>query len=367
MHSKRARRAALALAVVAVVVLGMAPGAVAAQSESGIAGTVVVEEGETVEEVSGIAGNVIVDGTVTGDVSGVAGNVYVTGDVGGNVDTFGGNVEITGTVGGDVNGAVGNVVIADGATVGGEVNLAAGTVLIEGTIDGDASIAADTITLGEEASIGGDLTYDGDLEGETDAVAGEVTRDESLGPTGFSITGPGIEIVPSLEPLTTVLSAVYAFFLNLVLGAALLALFPRFSADVADRVATDPVRSGLAGLAVLVGVPVLLLAVAITIIGIPFSIVGAFAFAFVVWIGVVYGRFAVAAWLLEQADVDNRWLALVVGLLGGAILTQVPFIGGLVNFLVFLLGLGALAVALYLRRQQPDAPEPVESGEPTVD
>ena len=367
MCSNHASRVALALAVLAVVALVAVPGAVAAQSESGVGGTVTVAEGETVEEVSGVAGNVIVDGTVTGDVSGVAGNVYVTGDVGGDVSTFGGNVEIAGNVGGDVSGAVGNVVIAEGATIGGEVNLAAGTVLVEGTIDGDASIAADTITLGETASIGGDLTYDGELEGDTGVVAGDVTRDEGIGPSGFSITGPGIEVVPSLEPLTTVLSAVYAFVLNLVLGAILLALFPRFSADVAERVATDPVRSGLAGLAVLVGIPILLVAIAITIIGIPFSIVGALAFAFVVWIGIVYGRFAVAAWLLERVDVDEPWIALVVGLAGGAVLAQIPVLGGLVNFVIFLLGLGALTVALYLRRTGPDAPEAAEPGEPTVD
>ena len=368
MDSRHTPRTVLTLAVLVVVVFGTIPGAVAAQSESGVGGNVVVEEGETVEEVSGVAGNVVVDGTVTGDVSGVAGNVYVNGDVEGDVDVFGGNVEIAGTVGGDVNGAVGNVNIEDGATVGGEVSLAAGTVAVDGTIDGDASIAADTISLGETASIGGDLSYAGDLEGDTGVVAGEVTEDDTLGPTGFGITGPGIEVVPSLEPLTTWLSVVYTFLLNLVLGAILLALFPRFSENVAERVASDPFRTGLAGLLVLVGVPLLLLAVAITIIGIPFSIVGALAFAFVVWVGVVYGRFAVAAWLLAQADVDNRWLALVAGLLGGAILTQVPFVGGVLNFLVFVLGLGALAVALYVRsRGRPDVPEPGEPGEPTVD
>ena len=339
------------VALVLAVVLGTLPVAVA-QDRSEVGGNVVVEEGETVDEVSAAGGNVIVDGTVTGDVNAFAGNVYVNGEVGGDVGAFGGNVEITGTVDGDVNGGAGNVVVAEGAVIGGELGIGAGTVEIDGTIEGDTAIGAETITLGETAAIGGDLNYAGDLEGDTAVVAGEVTEEETVGPTGFGITGPGMEVVPPLEPLTTWISTVYTFILNLVLGAILLAVFPRFSDGVADRVATDPVRSGLVGLLALVGVPIVLFAIAITIVGIPFSVAGAFVFALVIWIAVVYGRFAVAAWILTQVGVDNRWLALVAGLIGAVILGQIPLLGGLLNFVIFLLGLGALALGLYTHRQR---------------
>ncbi|WP_430540854.1 bactofilin family protein [Natrialbaceae archaeon AArc-T1-2] len=358
MRPERTLRHTLVLAVVIGVVLGTLPGLVLAQSGSGVGGTIVVEEGETVDEVDGIAGNVIVDGTVRGDVRGVAGNVYVNGEVGGDVDVFGGNLEITGTVDGDVDSASGNVVVAENATVGGEVSVAAGNVDVFGTIEGDASIAAETIRLGDAASIGGDLTYAGTLVGDTDAVAGEVREDTSIG----NVTG--LETLPSLEPIL----GLYALVLNLLLGALLLALFPRFSDGVVDRVSTEPVKTGLVGLAVLVGVPIVLVAIAITIIGIPITIVGAFAFAFLVWVGIVYGRFAVAAWLLAQVDVDNRWLALVVGLVSAALLAQVPIVGDFLNFLVFLLGLGALAGGLYaLRGRRPETPTAAEPGEPTAD
>ncbi|MHC3436561.1 cell shape determination protein CcmA [Natrialbaceae archaeon A-gly3] len=344
-------RLIVVVVLVLAVVLGTLPVAVA-QDRSEVGGNVVVEEGETVDEVNAIGGNVIVDGTVTGDVSAVAGNVYVNGEVGGDVSTLGGNLEIAGTVDGDVGGAAGTVLVAEGATIGGDLGVGAGTITIDGAIEGDTAIGADTITLGETAAIGGDLNYAGDLEGDTAVVAGEVTEEESIGPTAFGISGPGMEIVPPLEPLTTWISTVYTFTLNLVLGAILLAVFPRFSDGVADRVAGDPVRSGLVGLLALVGVPIVLFAIAITIVGIPFSIVGMFAFLLVIWIGIVYGRFAVAAWLLRQVDVDNRWLALVAGLVGAVILGQIPFLGGLLNFVIFLLGLGSLALGVYTHRKR---------------
>lgn len=334
-------RAGLVVTVLVVVVLGTMPLSVAAQSAGQSGGTVVVEEGETVDDLEAFAGTVIVDGTVTGDVSAVAGSVQINGEVGGNVEAAAGSVRIDGTVDGDVEAAAGSVEIAEGGTIGGDLSAGAGSVTIDGTLEGNAEIGADTIRLGDEASIVGDLRYDGSLEGNTDAVAGDVTEDSS-------IAG---DLTPTVQPIASWVFAVYALAANLLLGAALLTLFPRFSDGIADRVATDPIRSGAAGLALLVGVPILLVATAITVIGIPLAVVGAFAFAFVVWIGIVYGRYAVAAWLLSAVGFDNRWLALVVGLVGGAVLALIPFVGGLLNLVIFLLGLGALAVGLYAHRR----------------
>ncbi|AGB35896.1 bactofilin family protein [Natronococcus occultus] len=350
MASETSVRKRLAIVLLVVVLLGAVPTGVVAQSESTVGGTAVVAEDETIDELEAVAGTVVVEGTVTGDVSAAGGDVRIaeTGEVGGSLEGAAGSVTIDGTVDGDVGVGAGNVEVGEDATVGGEFTVGAGNAVIDGVLEGDAAIGAETITLGSDAEIAGDLRYDGDLQGNTDAVAGSITEDSTL----------GVDIAPTLQPLASWLASVYVLALNLLLGAALLALFPRFSDGVADRVSTDPVRTGLVGLGVLVGVPILLVAVAITIVGIPFSIVGGFAFAFVVWIGIVYGRFAVAAWLLSYADLENRWLALVVGLIGGAVLSQVPYLGGLVDFLVLLLGLGALAWGLYARRRTARTREP---------
>ena len=361
-------RQAVVLVVAVLVLASVVPGLAAAQS--GVGGTIVVEEGETVSEVSAVGGSIVVHGTVTGDVSGAAGNVLITGTVDGDVSVATGNLEISGDVGGDVSAGAGNVHLVEGATVGGNFDVGAGQVRIDGAIDGDARIGAETIHLGENASIGGSLTYDGALEGNREAVAGDITRDRTLGPTS----------VGDLQPLASWVFTIYAFVGNLLLGAVLLALFPRFSEGVADQVAGEPIKTGLVGLGVIVGVPVLLVLLAITIIGIPLAIAGAFVFAFLVWIGVVYGRFALGMWLLSPTvrerfgsvgdpdrigRFDRRWVALIVGLLIGAILGFVPVVGELVNLLIFLLGLGAFALGLDARRRrrqsEPSAAHPTES------
>lgn len=340
------RRGAIALLTVLVLLsLYSAPAA----AQRGIGGTIVVEEGETVSEVSAVGGAIVVHGTVTGDVSGAAGNVLITGTVDGDVSVATGNMRISGDVGGGVSAGAGSVSLEEGATVGGSFDVGAGDVRIDGSIGGDARVGAETIQLGERASIAGSLTYDGRLEGNRDAVAGDIVRDSSLGPT----TADGFQ-----STISSVVS-VYAFVANLLLGIVLLALFPRFSEGVADRVRTGPVKTGLAGFGLLILVPLLLVALLITIIGIPIALVGLLAFGFVAWIGIVYGRFALGMWLLSIASYEraaHNWIGLLLGLFLSAVLSAIPILGGLLNFALFVLGVGALALGLYHRRGAPGVP-----------
>jgi len=346
--------------LIAVVVIGTVPATVAAQSAPQAGGTVVVEEGETVDELQAVGGTVVVRGTVTGDVSAAGGDIRIeeTGQIDGDLEGGAGSVTIAGTVAGDVEIGAGSVTVAENGTVNGTFTAGAGTVVIDGTIEDDAEIGAETIRLGETATIAGDLRYDGDLEGNTDAVAGDIEEDPAL----------GVDVGPTIQPFASWLFAAYAFAINLLLGAILLALFPRFSDRVADGVATGPLRSGLVGLGVFVGVPILLIALAITVIGIPLSMIGILLFALLLWIGTVYGFFAVAAWVLSLVGLGNRWLALIVGLLVGAALTLVPIVGDLVSLLVLLLGLGAITRALYgHRRSVRNRRSGTGSDEPTTD
>lgn len=346
------RQKGLIIIFCALLVVGLVPGVATAQS--GVGGTTVVGPDETVSSINGIYGTIIVEGTVAGDISGVAGDIVIRdgGIVEGDVDAAAGNIRIGGTVRGHVSSGAGSLHLTETGVIEGDVDVGAGDVRIDGRIAGDASIGAETIRLGDQAEIAGSLTYDGDLRGNRDAVAGEITRDRALGPT----------LIGDLLPFASWIFTLYTFVFNLLLGVVLLGLFPKFSDRVASRVATDPVRTGLVGLGTFVAIPLLLVLIAITVIGIPISILGLLLFLLVVWIGLVYGRFAVGYWLLSRADVDNRWGGLILGLVLAVFLHQIPIIGRFVNFVIFLLGLGALVTGFYTRRRKiarvPDtAPE----------
>ena len=330
-HRHRWRFAALA--VVALLVLATVPGTVLAAPVQGIGGTVVVEPGETVDRVDAVAGTVVVRGTVTGDVNVATGSLVVTGVVGGDVRAGAGSVDLRGRVDGDVTVGTGSLVLAEGAVVGGRLEAGVGTARLAGTVRGDAAVGGGDIVLAPTATFEGDLRYDGDLDDRGATVEGRLVRDESLSGTSF-------------QPFAAVGEAaldVYGLLVTLVLGAVLLAVFPVASGRLAARVAEAPLETALYGLLALVGVPVLLVLVALTVIGIPLALVGAVLFALVAWVGSVYGRYALGEWLLASADVDHRWAALLVGVVVVALLGLVPVLGGVVRFVVLLLGLGALA------------------------
>ncbi|SIR53154.1 protein CcmA, bactofilin family [Haladaptatus litoreus] len=352
-------RAKATLLVVFLLIVTLPATAAAEQTRT--AGTVVVAEGETInDDLSATAGSVVVRGTVNGDLSALAGNVLVaeTGTVSGDVSALAGNVRIEGTVTGNVESGGGNFVLAQTGTIGGSLEGAAGYSQLAGTVGGDVQVASETLAITETATIDGNLVYDAETferaPGAT--IGGTVRQDESMADVG-----------PTPVPqIPNWVGTLYGFFVNLLLGVLLLAVFPTFSDGVAERARSEPLFSAGVGLLLLILVPIALVLFAITIIGIPISLLGALLFGIVLWIGTVYGALTVGVWLLSLADRTNRWLALLVGLLVVAILTQIPIFGGLVQFLVLLLGLGALAIGVRARyrgrRITPEYAETTDTG-----
>ncbi|AUV81583.1 hypothetical protein C2R22_07880 [Salinigranum rubrum] len=334
----------LALVLALIVVVGVVPGVAAAQA-SGIervGGLVEVADGETVTgDLSAVGGTIVVAGTVTGDVEATGGSVVVapTGVVEGNLAAIGGSVLVEGTVGGDAEAFGGSVYVRDGARVGGTLEAAAGSVRLDGQVAGDARLAGETVTVGPTAAVGGNLLYDAETftASPEASVAGAVRAEEGI-----------ITDEPTVAPpaIPRGVGAVYGLLANLLLGAALLLAVPRFTGVVTSVGAQKTLRSGGVGLLALVGVPVALVLVALTIVGIPLSLAGIVAFALLLWVAFVYGTLVTGTWLLSLVEREGRWLALGVGLVAVTLVGLVPFVGGVVEFLVLLVGLGAFVLAV---------------------
>jgi len=344
-----------------LLVLAALPGTVLAQEATPSAGgVIVVEAGETLTGDQVLAaGTVLVEGTVDGDLIVLGGSVTVAegGVVTGDLTATAGSVVVDGTVAGDLTAAAGSLVVGAGATVG-SVEAGVGEARIAGTVAGDARIGADRIVLADGAVVRGDLTHDRETTVERAAgaqIEGDVVAAE-LG--GAALDGFG---VPAW------LGATYALLANLVLGVALLLVAPALGRRVAGVGTRRAVQSGGVGLLALVGVPVALALIAVTIVGIPFSLAGFLAYALALWVGFVFGAFVLGTWLLGLADVESpysRWLSLVVGLLVVTVLGLLPLVGFLAEFLVLLVGLGAFLLALRGRdgSEAETAAEPAGTG-----
>ena len=362
--SRHPHRLAVALLAVLVVLGGLPAVAVAQQSAPDEPGAesssaiVRIDENETFDgTLDATAGAVVVAGTVDGDVSAAAGSVLVTdsGRVTGDLNATAASILVEGRVDGDLTVAAAALELREGSSVGGSVDAGVADARLAGSIDGDATLGASTATVAPTATIGGSLTYSSERTTVTDGatIEGDVTRDEGLTvaqPNTFGGGGSGPD-VPTLPPWV---GTVYSGLTSLLLGAILLAATPDVSRRLAEVGTTEPLRTGAVGLATLLGTPIALVIVAVTIVGIPVSIVGFVVFVAVVWAATVYGAFVLGTWLLSLGDYQNRWAALVIGVVAVAVVRQTPVVGGVARLAVLLLGLGALATVLYELRGTDD-------------
>jgi len=346
------RRALTRLVLVAVLVTGTTGVAAAQSTQAG--GSVVVEEGETVGDLRAAGGTVVVRGTVDGNLRGYAGTVVVeeSGTVTGDLQASAGSVAVRGTVEGDVEGASGSVTVGPGAVVGGDVTVAAGSLVVAGTVEGNVKAAVQRLELAETASVAGAVEYSSDAEFESAdgaSVGGQVSAVDNLsvdaGVADF-LAGPA-----------GVLVDLYLVLATLVIGAVLFVAFPETTAAVAADVREHPLRSGGTGLAGLVGIPVVVGLLAVTVVGLPLALLGLMATGLLVFLSVPLAEYAVGAWALSYTHIESRWAALAAGVVGVGLLSLLPVVGRVIDVAVFLLGFGALLGLLYrgYRRQRSSA------------
>ncbi len=338
------------LAVVLLVVLLVA--AVPAASAQPLRGSdsVTIPAGTVASgDISVVGGTVTIAGTLDGSLDGPATSVTVTetGVVTGDVDVAAGSVHVRGTVEGDVNGAAGVVTVAEGARIGGDLSAAAGSLVLDGAVDGSVRVGAEALTVGPTARVGGDLLYDAeDMDIAEGATVGGVTEFR-----------PGLRDgrVPlvgdlSLAVGTSLALAVVGFVASLALGVVLLVAAPSLARRVTDTGRSHPARSGLVGVGTILAVPVSLVLLAVTVVGIPLSVAGLLVSIPLLWVAFVYGALLTGDWLVSFANVRSPYVALAVGLLVPTVVSTLPF-GDLVAVAYLLVGLGALVLTLVERRR----------------
>ena len=320
--------------------------------------------------------------TVPHDLYLAGGRVRVDGRVEGDLVVAGGQLELNGPVLGDLTAAGGQVRIA--GPVEGDVRVAGGDVLLSGAVGEDVLAAAGDLTLAPTARVGQDLVFgtgrtalDGAVAGGALGTTGNYQRQGSVGGSeAVTVQAPPPERRPTA--LDYVLDQVRRYLGIALLGGLLLWLVPPAIHSAAVLVRERPLPGFGAGILAVIGfwVALLVLLVAMLVVAIPLGLLGfgqlaaatvvgallvggllAFAFALVVFfvadavVGLAIGRlllrYASAAWAERPVP------ALLVGVLLVVLLTALPVIGGVLNAVAVLLGLGALMLAIWRSRRGP--------------
>lgn len=310
--------------------------------------------------------------TVGGDLYASAGRVRVEGTVDGDLVAAGGNVELSGEVTGDLIAGAGTVTIS--GRVGGDARIGAGQVTLDGTVGEDLVVGSGQVTISSTGRVGedfvfgtGQTTLDGHVAGDVLGSTGSYDRGGSVGGTERVNIREPEETRPTLAD--RLLGALRRFLSLLIVGGLLLLLATRFMDGSTATLRRRPLQSLGVGAASLVGSILLAIVVVVVavLLGIVFGLLGlegllgilifaTFAFLVVLiflllaifaFVGPAIVALAIGRLVLRGDSGIARWAALVLGILVVALLSSVPAVGGVISFLIGLIGLGA--VALFIR------------------
>jgi hypothetical protein len=223
-----------------------------------------------------------------------------------------------------------------------ELNVAAAEVVIAGEVQKPVRIVAEKLDIRSGARLLAPVTYRGTKEAT-------IAKDATVtGPFTFT----RIEARDARRERQLPAASTFLFTMHLFLaGLLVIAFMPRTERSVIDTLRAQPLKSFLAGITLLLTVPIAALFLMLTVLGLPIGLVLAATYAVALFAGVLTTAFflgdAEARWLKPQAKETRgrRALMLLAGVLTLALLRMV--LGGLAVFVAILFGFGALSVWLY--------------------
>jgi cytoskeletal protein CcmA (bactofilin family) len=338
---------------------------------------IVVASGETVDDTVVATGeSVIIEGTITGDLIAAARRVVVRGKVQGDLISFAQTIDIDGVVDGNVYGWAQKVQLRGQLTrnlygfaqditadkrseIGGNATGFAQQVTIDGKVGRDAvafaqlvditgNVARNTFANAESIRVLSPARIGGNL------VAG-IPKTENLKVEDGAAIGGKTDI--RIRPVEPSRYSTVGFYVRQVLwlaaafiaGLVLFWLFPTLrTPNLNSRNAL--LMAGIVGFLVAVAIPVAAIFVGITIIGLPLALV-----SFGVWmLGLYLAKIVVAAFIgraLLPSEQSSLGIVLLAGLVLVLIAVNLPYVGGLVNLILTLIGFGALLIAAYHSRR----------------
>jgi hypothetical protein len=286
------------------------------------------------------------------------GDVTVSAPIGRNLYMAGGDLRLDSVVYGRLRAAGGHVRIAREALVDGSASLAGGSIevdggiggrlraygesiVINGTIGGDLELTGERIRIGPDARIAGSIIYRSGRPIAIDSqavVSGQVTERQK-DRRWLRRIGRGEAFAGG------------SFSFGLVLIGALMILgLPRFTREAAASLRERPGVAGGVGIAMVLGVPLMLLLLVLTVIGIPLAILFAFGYAVLLLLGYLVAAICIGdtvLWRVNAGKLQSAWwriLFMLLALVAIAVIKIVPFLGSLVVVLLFIGGIGAFTM-----------------------
>lgn len=315
-----------------------------------VAGGEVIVKGYVADDIRAAGGKLTIDSEVGDDVIVAGGEVFITKNavIHGNLINFSGDIQMNGEVIGTVKSYSGKLII--NGTINKEAKLFGEEILINGEIKGTSKLAASSIIIGENAKFHENVQYwseDKKVDFKNSLIDVTSNFDETLmgDREEFSWKGFGI------AALGFWLFYLFSAFLVIVL---LNWAFGNFFSTAATYLDKTFLKSVGYGAIYLIGVPFLVLAFIVIIIGIPIGLFLGIFYVFSLLFGHLITALLIAHYLGRKADKQWNFWSLVILALGIAsvirLLTFIPFLGTLLSFIVIAIAYGLIIYTLLQKK-----------------
>lgn len=269
-------------------------------------GSIVVKEGETVNNAVATGGSVAVNGQTTGDAVALGGSVSVNGHVAGSAVAIGGSIHLGPNA----------VVEGDAVSIGGQI------VKEEG-----AEIGGDQVSSSNVASLIGKNWVEEVMRGRRGSSSSDQNAPEER------ISG---------RHSHGAVSFLLRFSMFFALGFLLMLFFPARMKQIEDEVKNEPLKCGVAGLVGILALVPLSILLVITVIGIPI--------VFLLWILVSLAMMAAVVVVANEIGMrlpifrarKTQALVLAVGIVVLLVVWMVPIVGKMAIFVITVISFGAI-------------------------
>lgn len=311
-------------------------------------------------------GVVIVNGQIDGDLFVLGGKVTINGAVGNSIRVVGGDVTINGVVGRNTLLVCGNCVVTKGASISGSLLAGAGNLelsagrigkgfrffgnrlYLNSEIANEAFVVSQQqFVLGPNASVSGDLKYTGSSQAVLSrgaTVSGSITYEKNNPDEDFPRFFGAKTLFDLRDTLAPVINLGF-LIISLLIGFLLMGIFPRWFEKSVLAIERKPAASFGVGVIALVTVPVIAILLAVTIVGIPVSLV-AVLFGYTIYVLASFiAAFFIGRIILMRFFGERRGWALAVGLTVFYLFGFLPLAGQILRLIVTIFAVGGIVLS----------------------
>jgi len=319
------------------------------------AGKTIIVDGSVSGDLIAAAQTIKVNGRVEGDIIAAAQEITVNGEVGGNVRVAGSSVSINSVIARNVNAFGSTISVGPDAKIGWDVFLAGMTTEIRGVIDGGLSGYAEKILISGKIGKNVDLNLSSKKQNQEIIIAPEAVINGDLIYTSNSaaeisksanLAGKVQQVAPKNEnkDWAWLWQRTFSIFAALLVGLVLIFLTKNVTGRILSSLEERPLKAFLPGLILTFILPPIALVLAITIIGLPLSLI-----IMAIWVCAVYAAKIIAALTLGRLLVRklvkkdaSLFVSLVLGIFICWLLFAIPYVGWIISLIATWFGLGGL-------------------------